>query len=95
MILLDPEKIIQFIIDVTNAHDKECLADIIKAPITGKTMLTESELETAELDIGYPQCKIIAYTVFHAGAKNLLFTVNPSFYVNVYTNVSRKINSLH
>ena len=30
-----------------------------------------------------------------AGAKNLLCTVSPSLYVNVYTNMSRKIHSLH
>ena len=32
MILLDPT---QFIVDVTNAHDEECLADVTKTPITG------------------------------------------------------------
>ena len=44
MILLDPKKITLFIVDVTNAHDKECLADITKASITGKAILTESKL---------------------------------------------------
>ena len=29
------------------------------------------------------------------GLNNLLFTVSPSFYVNVYTNLSRKIHSLY
>ena len=38
----------RFIVDVTNAHDKECLVDIKKASITGKAMLTESELETMQ-----------------------------------------------
>ena len=51
MILLDPKKITRFIVDVTNAHDKECLMDVTKAPITGKTILTESELETTKLDM--------------------------------------------
>ena len=46
MILLNPMKITRFIVNVTNPHDKEYLADIIKALITGKTILTESELET-------------------------------------------------
>ena len=46
VILLDPKKITQFIVDVTNAHDKECLADITKVSITGKAILTKSELES-------------------------------------------------
>ena len=41
MILLDPKKIMRFIVDVTNTRDKECLADIMKVLITGKTILTE------------------------------------------------------
>ena len=48
MILLDPEKIMRFIVDVTNACGKECLADITKASITGKAILTESELESVQ-----------------------------------------------
>ena len=36
----------RFIVDVTNARDKECLVDITKASITGKAILTESELES-------------------------------------------------
>ena len=48
MILLDPKKISQFIVDVTSAHDKDCLADVTKVLITGKTILTESELETVQ-----------------------------------------------
>ena len=47
MILLDPKKITQFIVDVTNARDKECLVDITKASITGKVIHTKSELESA------------------------------------------------
>ena len=39
----DPKKITRFIVDVTNACDKECLADIM---ITGNAVLTESELES-------------------------------------------------
>ena len=35
-------------VDVTNAHDKECLADITKVPITGKAILTESKLESMQ-----------------------------------------------
>ena len=50
VILLDPKKITRFIVDVTNARDKECLADITKASITGKAILTESELESAKLE---------------------------------------------
>ena len=38
MILLDPKKIMRFTVDVTNAHDKECLADMAKALITGKAI---------------------------------------------------------
>ena len=41
----------RFIVDVTNAHDKECLVDATKVLITGKTILTESKLETAKLDM--------------------------------------------
>ena len=50
MMLLDPKKITQFIVYVTNAHDKECLADVTKELITDKTILTESKLETVKLD---------------------------------------------
>ena len=39
----------QFIVDVTNACDKECLEDITKASITGKAILTESKLKSAKL----------------------------------------------
>ena len=46
MVLLDPKKITQFIVDATNACDKECLADVTKASITDKTILTQSELES-------------------------------------------------
>ena len=46
MILLDPKEITRFIVDVTNTSDKECLADITKASITGKAILTESKLES-------------------------------------------------
>ena len=42
VILLDPKIIMRFIIDVTNAHDKESLTDVIKAPVTGKTIYTDS-----------------------------------------------------
>ena len=45
MILLDPKIIMRFIVDVTNAPDKEYLSDITKTLITGKAILTESELE--------------------------------------------------
>ena len=45
-ILLDPKKITQIIADVTNACDKEYLADVTKASIIGKTILTESKLKT-------------------------------------------------
>ena len=45
MILMHLKKITQFIVDETNAHDKECLVDVIRALITGKTILTKSELE--------------------------------------------------
>ena len=48
MILLAPKKITQFIIDVANSHDKECLTDVTKVLITGKAILTESELETVQ-----------------------------------------------
>ena len=48
MILLDPKKTTRFIVDVTNACDKECLVDITKASITGKAILTESELESVQ-----------------------------------------------
>ena len=44
--VLDPKKITQLIVDVTNACDKDHLTDVIKVPITSKTILTESELET-------------------------------------------------
>ena len=46
MILLDPKKIMRFIVDVANACDKGCLSDVTKVLITGKTILTDSELET-------------------------------------------------
>ena len=48
MILLDPKKIPQFIVDVTNARDKECHVDITKVSITGKAILTESKLESVQ-----------------------------------------------
>ena len=48
VILFDPKEITQFIVDVTNARDKECLAVVTKVLITGKTILTESKLETAQ-----------------------------------------------
>ena len=48
MILLDPKKITRFIVDVTNARDKECLTDVKKGLITGKTILTESKLEAVQ-----------------------------------------------
>ena len=48
MILLDPEKITQLIVDVTNARHKDFLVDITKASITGKAVLTESELESVQ-----------------------------------------------
>ena len=35
MTLLDPKKIMQFIVDVTNVLDKECLVDVTNVPITG------------------------------------------------------------
>ena len=38
----------QFIVDVTNTRDKECHVDITKASITGKAILTESELESVQ-----------------------------------------------
>ena len=38
----------RFIVDVTNACDKECLADVTKALITGKSILIESKLETVQ-----------------------------------------------
>ena len=60
MILLDPKKITRFIVDVTNTRDKECLANVTKALITGKTILTESELETVQ---NLTQHGIIPYTV--------------------------------
>ena len=47
-ILLDPKKITQIIVDVTNACDKEYLADVTKVPIIGKTIFNESELETVQ-----------------------------------------------
>ena len=48
VILLDPKKITRLIVNVTNAHVKECLADVTKLLITGKTILTEFELETVQ-----------------------------------------------
>ena len=50
MILLNLKKIIIFI---TNAYDKnlECLTDVTKTMITGKTILTESKLETEKLNM--------------------------------------------
>ena len=51
VILLDPNKIMQFIVDVTNTCDKECLMDVTKVTITDKTILTESELETVQNSI--------------------------------------------
>ena len=46
LILLYPKKITRFIVDVTNARDKECHTDITKVLITGKAILTKSELES-------------------------------------------------
>ena len=43
VILLDPKKIMRFIVDVTYTPDKECLVDITKASITSKAILTESQ----------------------------------------------------
>ena len=51
MILLDPKKITWFIVDVTNARDKKCLVNVLKVPITSKTILTESKPKTAKLDM--------------------------------------------
>ena len=45
---IGPKKITQFILDVTNARYKECLADITKASITGKAILTESMLKSVQ-----------------------------------------------
>ena len=63
--LLDTNKIMQFIVDVTNTCDKECLMDVTKVTITDKTILTKSELETVQTQYVYPWCKIIMYIVFH------------------------------
>ena len=52
---MDPKKIMLFIVDVTNAHDKECLVDVTKVPISGKTIFTELELETVQTQHGYPR----------------------------------------
>ena len=60
VILLESKKITQFIVDVTNACDKECLADVTKTLITGKTILTESELETAKLNMVIPTVQNIS-----------------------------------
>ena len=49
VILLDTKKITQFIVDVTNPCENELLVDVTKALITGKTILSEFELETAKL----------------------------------------------
>ena len=38
MIVLDPKKIMRFIVDVTNARDTEYLADVTKVPITAYKM---------------------------------------------------------
>ena len=40
------DSIMRFIVDVTNACDKECFANITKVSNTGKTILTESELKS-------------------------------------------------
>ena len=48
MILLDAKKTTQFIVDVANAHDKECLTDVTKVPIIHKATLMESELEAVQ-----------------------------------------------
>ena len=56
-----------FIVDVTNAHDKECLTDLIKPPITGKAMYTHwIQARNCETQHGYPPCGLIPYRVFHA-----------------------------
>ena len=41
-----------------------CLMDVIKAPITGTTILTESKL--CKTQHVYPWCGFIPYAVFHA-----------------------------
>ena len=51
VILLGPKKIPLFIVDVTNAHNKEYLTDITKASITGKAILTGFELKSAKLNM--------------------------------------------
>ena len=51
VILLDPNKIMLFIVDVTKTCDKEYLMDMTKVTITDKTILTESELETVQNSI--------------------------------------------
>ena len=43
---IGPKKITRFIVDVANTHDKERLTDITEVSITGKAILTESELES-------------------------------------------------
>ena len=54
-ILLDPKKITQIIADVTNACDKEYLADVTKVPITGKTILTDPSWKLCKTRHGYPR----------------------------------------
>ena len=80
MILLGFKKITRFIIDVTNARDKECLADIKKVLITGKAILTESELKsvrnstwlfTAQNNSVYGSCVLL---------------LRKHYYVYIYTN---------
>ena len=51
MILLDPKKNMPFIADVTNTRNKEYFMNVTKASITSKTILTDTKLETAKLDM--------------------------------------------
>ena len=57
MFLLDPKKITRFIVDPTHTRDKECLTDVTKALITGKTILTESDLETVRNSTWFRNCE--------------------------------------
>ena len=78
MILLDPKKITQFIVDVTNAHDKEYFADVIKAPVTGKTKrIRAGNCKTRH---GYPWHGIIPYTVLRVRI------LCKGYYIHIYTN---------
>ena len=81
---IGPQKITWFTVDVTNTRDKECLADVTKVLITGKTILTESELETAKLD-----------TVIHTwnnSIHGILCTYIMRRLLRIYTN---KLKQLH